>query len=118
MGELMSSGYSKALIGHDLSDINPMRLLQDYLRGEDICKRKIDNYARPTFVYLVYKDVGIVKELALKTGYHTALLIPFDEDEFKSIFPQKKISYPKLKLGSFGNPTTTGASRKSGENLW
>jgi hypothetical protein len=47
MSELMNSVYHVTLIGFDLKDKSPTRVMQDFLRGEDRCMKKIPKYKRP-----------------------------------------------------------------------
>ena len=68
-GELMSSLYQIALVSMDLKDKSGLRVLQDLIRLEDMCRNKILSYSRPRFICIINRDSEALRESALKAGF-------------------------------------------------
>ena len=92
-GELMSSLYHIALVSMDLKDKSGLRVLQDLIRLEDMCRNKILNYSRPKFICIINRDSEALRESALKAGFLSVLAIPFSQEELEDIVPSKRILF-------------------------
>lgn len=98
-GELMSSLYHIALVSMDLQDKSGLRVLQDLIRLEDMCRSKIVNYTRPKFICLINRDSEALRESALKAGFISVLAVPFSQEDLEDIVPSKRILFG-LKRGN------------------
>ena len=92
-GELMSSLYHIALVSMDLKDKSGVRVLQDLIRLEDMCRNKILNYTRPKFICILNRDSVALRESALKAGFISVLAVPFSLEDLEDIVPSKRILF-------------------------
>lgn len=87
--ELMSSVYNIVMMSYDLKAI---KVLQDFLRVEEMCRSKVENYSRPVMVCLLSRDVKALHDGALAAGFTGTLPIPFTANQFEKLFPSKSMS--------------------------
>ena len=98
-GELMSSLYHVALLSMELKGKSGLRVLQDMIRLEDMCRNKIMNYTRPKFFCVLNKDSEALRQSALKAGFLSVLAMPFAQDDLEDIVPSKRLIFG-LKRGT------------------
>lgn len=87
LAELMSQSFDYAILSLELTGKSGLKVAQEVVRLEHICSRKIENYTRPTFVYMTIKHEEHLKDSALRAGFKGGLVIPFKQSNLEELVP-------------------------------
>ena len=87
LAELMSQRYDYAVLSLELKGKSGLKVVQEVVRLEHICRRKIENYTRPTFVYMTMKPDEHLKDSAQRAGFTGGLVIPFKQTNLEELIP-------------------------------
>lgn len=85
LAELMSNQYDVALICLDLPDKSGINIVQDVVRLEDLCRKKIMNYVRPRFLGMTSWGLDSKRNSAIRAGYDEVLRFPFSASDFEAV---------------------------------
>lgn len=84
LADLMSNQYDVALLCLDLPDKGGISVVQDVVRLEDLCRKKIANYSRPLFLGMTAWGLENKRMAAQRAGFHYVLPFPFSSSDFES----------------------------------
>ena len=82
LADLMSNQYDVALLSLDLPDKSGISIVQDVVRLEDLCRKKIANYFRPLFIGMTAWGLENKKISAVRAGFTAVLPFPFPSSDF------------------------------------
>ena len=87
LAELMSQPYDYALLSLELPGKSGLKVVQEVVRLEDICRTKIQGYIRPVFVYMTTKPEDNIKDSAHRAGFVGGLIVPFKQNKLEEFIP-------------------------------
>lgn len=74
---LMSKVYDTVVISLEMSDKNGAAIVRDFLRTEDMCKSRLENYRRPFLMATSVKKDENTLQSAKQSGFDVVLGKPF-----------------------------------------
>ena len=87
LAELMSQQYDYAVLSLELIGKSGLKVVQEVVRLEHICRNKIEHYTRPAFVYMTMKHEEHVKDSAARAGFIGGLIVPFKQTDLEELVP-------------------------------